>query len=223
MFGRVARHYDLLNHVLSANLDRRWRRRAAAGLDTDGPLLRVLDLCGGTGDLALAVARGTTAGTIVCCDFALPMLSRAQKKFRRAGLADRCVTVEGDGLRLPFPAEAFDAVTVGFGVRNLVDMAQGFEEMRRVLRPGGRLIVLEFSAPQGPVLSRVYALYLQRVLPRLGNGLSGAEGSYTYLARTIAEFPDPPTLARCIRDAGFASCSWQLLSRGIVAIHTATR
>jgi demethylmenaquinone methyltransferase/2-methoxy-6-polyprenyl-1,4-benzoquinol methylase len=222
MFGRVARHYDLLNHLLSANLDRRWRRRAAARLG-DRPAGRVLDLCGGTGDLSIAVARGTGAATIVCCDFALPMLSRARDKFRRAGLGSRCVTVEGDGLHLPFPAGAFDAVTVGFGVRNLADMARGFREMYRVLRPGGSLIVLEFSAPQGAVLSRLYALYLQRVLPRLGDGISGAGGSYAYLARTIAEFPDAPTLAKYIGEAGFVDCQWQLLSRGIVAIHRATR
>jgi demethylmenaquinone methyltransferase/2-methoxy-6-polyprenyl-1,4-benzoquinol methylase len=147
------------------------------------------------------------------------MRVRAGEKFARKGLGDRCLALEGDGLRLPFADSAFDAVTVAFGIRNLARPVTGFEEMHRVLRAGGRLVVLEFSRPSGPLLSRLYHFYLHRVLPRLGDGASG-RGAYGYLARTIADFADPPTLAGRIRESGFAACTWSLLAGGIVAIHT---
>ncbi len=221
MFGGIARTYDLLNHLLSANLDRGWRRRAArealgAG---SGP---VLDLCGGTGDLSVELGRqDPRLPVVVCCDFAHPMLARAARKFNRKGLGERCLVVEGDALRLPFRERSFRAVTVAFGVRNLADMDAGLREILRVLLPGGRLVVLEFSRPTGPILSRVYRFYLRRVLPRIGDGVSGKGGAYGYLARTIADFPEAPALAGRIRDAGFAACGWNLLSGGIVAVHTA--
>lgn len=220
MFGAVARRYDLLNHLLSANLDRGWRRKAAAEIPDRSGLL-VLDLCGGTGDLTLELARRGRARHAVCCDFAHPMLELAGRKFRRKRLADRCSVLEADGLRLPFAAASFDAVTIAFGIRNLCDMNLGLREILRVLRPAGRMIVLEFSRPTAPVLSSVYRFYLRRVLPRLGDGVSSTPGPYGYLARTIAEFPDPPSLAGRIREAGFAACGWSVLSGGIVAIHTA--
>jgi len=223
MFGGIARRYDLLNHLLSLNLDAGWRRRAAREACT-APSLRVLDLCGGTGDLSVALARGTRPPSlVVCCDFSHPMLARADAKFARAELGRLCVTVEGDALRLPFPDDAFDAVTVGFGVRNLVDMSAGFREMLRVIAPGGRLVVLEFSRPTGPVLSRLYAFYLKSIVPRLGDRASGKQGPYLYLARTIAEFPEPDVLAGLLREAGFGAAGWQPLSGGIVCVHTALR
>ncbi len=220
MFGAIAGRYDLLNHLLSANLDRSWRRRAVAEL----PAVEagtVLDLCGGTGDLSLEIVRGGRAGRVVCCDFSAPMLVRAAAKFARRGVADRCAPVEADGLRLPFADGAFDAVTVAFGVRNLADMDAGFREMLRVLRPGGTLVVLEFSTPHAPFLAGLYRFYLHRVLPRIGAAVSRRTGPYGYLARTIAEFPDPPSLAARIRAAGFAACGWLTRSGGIVAIHRA--
>jgi demethylmenaquinone methyltransferase/2-methoxy-6-polyprenyl-1,4-benzoquinol methylase len=222
MFGGIARHYDLLNHLLSANLDRGWRRAAAARLP-QGPLGRVLDLCGGTGDLTLEVLRQRQPGTVVCCDFAHPMLIRAREKFARASEGARCLTLEADALNLPFAGESFDAVTVAFGVRNLADLAAGFREMHRVLRPGGRLIVLEFSQPTGPVLSRLYGFYLRRILPRVGDGVSRGRGAYGYLARTIGGFPEAAVLATRIRDAGFTDCDWTCPTGGIVAIHAADK
>jgi demethylmenaquinone methyltransferase/2-methoxy-6-polyprenyl-1,4-benzoquinol methylase len=222
MFGGIARHYDLLNHLLSANLDRGWRRAAAARLPRD-PLERVLDLCGGTGDLTLEVARQRRPGTVVCCDFAHPMLVRAQEKFERTRDGGRCLTLEADALRLPFAGESFDAITVAFGVRNLADLATGFHEMHRVLRPGGRLIVLEFSQPTGPVLSRLYGFYLRRILPHIGDGISRGRGAYGYLARTIGGFPEAKVLAARIREAGFSRCDWSCPTGGIVAIHTADK
>ena len=221
MFGAIARRYDVLNHLLSLNRDVAWRRRAAAAA-CDRPNLRILDLCGGTGDLSLALARGAfPPSLVVCCDFSRPMLTLAGPKFVRGGVADRCVAVEGDALRLPFRDGSFDAVTVAFGVRNLVDMSAGLREILRVLTPGGRLVVLEFSRPSGPLLSRAYAFYLKTVVPRLGGGASGRRGAYVYLARTIGDFPEPDLLAGTIRESGFAAVGWQPLTGGIVCLHTA--
>jgi demethylmenaquinone methyltransferase/2-methoxy-6-polyprenyl-1,4-benzoquinol methylase len=220
MFGAIAGRYDLLNHLLSANLDRSWRRRATAMLP-DERTAKVLDLCGGTGDLSLEILRQHRAGWVLCCDFARPMLLRARRKFDRGGFGDRSALVEADALRLPFPDRSFDAVTVAFGVRNLTDLDAGLNEIRRVLVPGGTLVVLEFSTPTGPVLSRIYRAYLDRVLPRIGDAVSRRSGPYGYLARTIASFPDGPALAGRIREAGFAACEWIPLTGGIVAIHRA--
>jgi len=222
MFGSIAGRYDLLNHLLSANRDRAWRRRAVELLP-DESTAKVLDLCGGTGDLTVEMLRRGRAGWVACCDFTHAMLTRADRKFRRRGLAGRSCVLEADALRLPFADGAFDAVTVAFGVRNLVDLDAGLREMARVLRPGGTLVVLEFSTPSGPVLSRLYRWYLHRWLPRFGDTVSGESGPYGYLARTIAGFPDPASLAGRIRDAGFAGCEWTTATGGIVALHRAMK
>jgi demethylmenaquinone methyltransferase/2-methoxy-6-polyprenyl-1,4-benzoquinol methylase len=220
MFDGIARRYDLLNHLLSANFDRRWRRRAAREVPAD-EALTVLDLCGGTGDLSVELARAVPARTVFCCDFSHHMLTLAATKFDRKKLGDRCLPLEADGLRLPLADGSVDAVTVAFGVRNFSDMGTGFREISRILRPGGRCVVLEFSRPTAPGLKQLYAFYLRRILPRIGNGVSGRSGPYTYLARTIADFPEPARLAGEIREAGFAACGWTTLSGGIVALHTA--
>ncbi len=222
MFDGVAPRYDLLNHLLSANLDRSWRRRALARLERSGRG-RVLDLCGGTGDLSIELIRSQRAGRVVCCDFSHAMLRAAAPKFERLELQERIVRVEADGLNLPFSEASFDAVTVAFGVRNLADMDRGFREMLRVLRPGGKLVVLEFSRPTAPLLSGLYRFYLGRVLPRIGDGVSGRTGPYGYLARTISEFPDAAELAGRIRESGFAACEWSTMTGGVVAAHTAVK
>ena len=222
MFGAIAGRYDVLNHLLSLNVDRSWRRRAVRELRL-GPGARVLDLCGGTGDLSVALARSHADAEIVCCDFSHPMLSLALTKFSRRGLSERCRIVEADGLMLPFADGAFDAVSVAFGVRNLADPDAGFREMLRVLQPGGTLVVLEFSQPTAAWIAPIYRLYLQQVLPRLGDGVSGESGPYRYLATTIADFPEPAVVAGSIREAGFAAVGWTTLTGGIVAIHTAVR
>ena len=223
MFGEISQRYDLLNHILSLNLDVGWRRRAALAACPEAGQ-RVLDLCGGTGDLSVALAEGSKPPSLVaCCDFSHPMLARAAPKFLRAALDDRCFVIEGDALRLPFRDGSFGAVTVGFGVRNLADMHAGFREILRVLSPGGRLVVLEFSRPSGPVLKRIYGFYLKAIVPRLGDGASGRRGPYVYLARTIGDFPEPDLLAGMIRDAGFAAVGWQSLTGGIVCVHTALK
>jgi len=222
MFASIAGRYDFLNHVLSLGLDRRWRRRAVRELAPPADA-RVLDLCGGTGDLSIELALEIPEGLVVCCDFCPPMLARAVPKFRRKRVDDRCRVLGADGLRLPFPDDTFDGVTVAFGVRNFVDMGQGLREIRRVLAPGGKLVVLEFSTPHAPVLSQLYRFYLGRVLPRLGDSVSGTAGPYGYLARTIADFPAPDLLAGHIREAGFGAVGWVTLTGGVVAIHTAFR
>ena len=221
MFDGIAGRYDLLNRLLSGSLDRVWRRAAAREVaGTSGPLL---DLCGGTGDLTLAVADAAPADPVICCDFSHRMLTVAAPKFRRREAGRRCVPLEADGLRLPFADRAFPAVTVAFGVRNFADIDAGFREIHRVLRPGGRLVSLEFSRPDAPVIAPLYRFYLRSLLPRLGDGVSGRRGPYGYLARTISVFPDAPELAGQLRNAGFAACTWRKLHGGIVAIHTATR
>src|SRR5260221_7580734 len=151
------------------------------------------------------------------------MLALAGPKFARKGLRDRCVTVEGDALRLPFRDGSFDAVTIGFGVRNLADMSAGFGEILRVLAPGGRLVVLEFSRPTGPLLSRLYGFYLRTVVPRLGEGASGRRGAYVYLARTIGEFPAPDLLAGMIREPGVAAVGWRSMHCGIIILQSAVK
>lgn len=220
MFDGIAGRYDLLNHLLSGNQDRRWRRRAVEEIPA-GEAARVLDLCGGTGDLTLELAQADAERSVICCDFSHKMLERAAAKFDRKGLGERCFVLEADGLRLPFASGNLDAVTVAFGVRNFQDMDAGFREIHRILRPGGRMVVLEFSRPTAPVIKQLYAFYLRRVLPRIGDGVSGRSGPYGYLARTIADFPEAPQLAGRIREAGFAACGWITLSGGIVAVHTA--
>ena len=222
MFDGIARRYDMLNHVLSGNLDRGWRKRALKGLGEDEKAL-ILDLCGGTGDLSIELARNRRAGRVICCDFSHGMLQRAKPKFEKLGLASRIERVEADGLNLPFPEECFEAVTVAFGVRNLNDIDRGLREMLRVIKPGGKLVVLEFSRPTAPLMSRVYRFYLRRVLPRIGDGVAGKDGPYRYLARTINDFPDAAALAGRIREAGFAACEWSMMTGGVVAAHTAVK
>ena len=227
MFGAISRRYDLLNRVLSLGQDVRWRRRAAAeavaGLPPPVSTEIVLDLCGGTGDLAVEIARCRSDIRVICADFAHPMLVRAAAKFARRGLAGRCLPLEADALHLPIADCALGIVTVAFGIRNFSDLDAGLREILRVLRPGGRLVVLEFSRPTAPLFSRLYAFYLHRVLPRLGDRVSGRRGPYGYLARTIADFPEPAMLAGLLRDAGFAAAGWIPLSGGIVCIHTAIK
>jgi demethylmenaquinone methyltransferase/2-methoxy-6-polyprenyl-1,4-benzoquinol methylase len=222
MFGGIARRYDLLNHLLSANLDRRWRKKACKRLP-HAPSALLLDLCGGTGDLGLEALSQGRAGMVICADFSIPMLKIGAEKFQKRGKSKICHPLGADGLKLPFRNRSFDAVTVGFGIRNFYDMAAGLREIRRVLRPGGVLVVLEFSTPTAPILSGLYRFYLNRLLPWIGNRISRKEGPYSYLAATISRFPDGPTLGRIIRDSGFETCDWEPLTGGIVAIHCACR
>jgi demethylmenaquinone methyltransferase/2-methoxy-6-polyprenyl-1,4-benzoquinol methylase len=216
MFDRIAPTYDVLNHLLSANVDRAWRRRAVGLLGLTGTE-RVLDACTGTGDLAVALLEGG-AGEVVGSDFSPRMLAQAAAK------TDARATFEvADTTDLPFEDASFDAATVGFGVRNLEDLDAGLRELRRVLRPGGRLAVLEFSQPPNPLFRGLYHVYFMLVLPLIGNLVSGgADNAYAYLPRSVLAFPDPQGLAARLRGAGFAAVEVHTLSLGIACVHLAT-
>lgn len=221
IFSEIAPRYDLLNHVLSLNIDRRWRRRAVDRLEwRDRPGGRWLDGCAGTFDLALELAgRKDFRGRVVAADFAFPMLAAGKGKIGAAPVNPVC----GDAQRLPFPDGGFDGITIGFGVRNLSDRAAGFSECHRVLAPGGRLVVLEFTVPPSPWVRRAYMVYFNHILPRVGRLVSGHPWAYTYLPESVKDFPGPDGVAEELRSAGFASVSWELVTGGIAAIHVATK
>ncbi len=218
IFSEIAPRYDLLNHVLSLNIDRRWRRRAVDRLELPegDPEALVLDACAGTYDLSLELAsRRGFQGRIVASDFARPMLVEGMDKVRASPIVPVC----GDALRLPFPDDTFDRVMVAFGVRNLSDVAAGFAEFARVLRPGGRLVVLEFTTPPNRLMRGAYLFYFHRVLPLVGRIVSGHPWAYTYLPESVKEFPGPGALATLLEEAGFAEAEWGYLTGGIAAIH----
>jgi demethylmenaquinone methyltransferase/2-methoxy-6-polyprenyl-1,4-benzoquinol methylase len=208
MFDRIAPVYDGMNRVMTAGLDRRWR--AATIRETVRPGDRVLDACCGTGDLALA-ARGAGAGPVVGVDFSEQMLDRARRK------APELDWVHGDVLALPFDDAAFDAAVVGFGVRNVEDLEAGLRELRRVLRPGGRLGILEITKPRG-VLAPFYRVWFDRVVPRLGRLLPGGD-AYTYLPASVRRFPGPEELADLLAACGFEDVRFRFFAGGIVALH----
>jgi demethylmenaquinone methyltransferase/2-methoxy-6-polyprenyl-1,4-benzoquinol methylase len=214
MFASVARRYDLLNRLLSCGIDRRWRRAAVrfAGV-RPGEL--AADVCAGTGDLALLLARRGLR--VVGVDFCCEMLERTRRK--EPGVVPRPLFVAGDALALPLPDRAFDLVTVAFGVRNLADPERGLAELRRVLRPGGRAIVLEFCMPRGAVLGPLYRFYFQRVVPRVGRLVSDAKTAYDYLPRSVRAFPQAEGFLPLLTAAGFTACRMQLLSGGIAALY----
>lgn len=220
LFSEIAPRYDLLNHVLSLNVDRRWRRKAVDALRwTDRPAGTYLDACAGTFDLSLELAgRSGFAGRVVGSDFALPMLLEGTHKLAGAPVAPLCA----DALRLPFPDASFDGATVGFGVRNLADLDRGLAELCRVLKPGARLVVLEFTTPPSALLRALYLFYFHQVLPRVGRWVSGHPWAYTYLPQSVGVFPAPEQLAQRMRRAGFRDARWSLLTGGIAALHVGT-
>jgi demethylmenaquinone methyltransferase / 2-methoxy-6-polyprenyl-1,4-benzoquinol methylase len=211
MFDRIAPVYDVMNHVMTAGLDRRWRRLAAAEVVLPGD--RVLDSCCGTGDLAVEDER--RGGRVVGLDFSEPMLERARKK---SGAIE---WVQADALALPFEDASFDAATVGFGVRNLADLEGGLRELARVLRPGGRLAVLEITRPKG-LLKPFFRLWFDVLVPFAGRVLPGGK-AYTYLPASVRRFPGPADLSTLLERAGFADVRYRLLGGGSVALHVGTR
>ncbi len=224
MFGRIARRYDLANFILCGGVDSWWRRRLVRSVAEPSPR-DVLDLATGSGDVAFALCRTLQRGTrVVGMDFCQPMLDQAEAKKRTAPaeLVQQLSFAQGDGLALPLPDGGFDAVTISFGLRNLADRHRGLREMYRVLRPGGRLVVLEFSQPHRWFRPLYYA-YLRYVLPTLAGLVTGDRAAYEYLNRTIGEFPDRFALAREVEAAGFAPVRAVPLSLGIVALHIAER
>jgi demethylmenaquinone methyltransferase / 2-methoxy-6-polyprenyl-1,4-benzoquinol methylase len=220
MFSAIARRYDFLNHLLSFNIDTLWRQRAAAKLGS--VLLKsdglCLDLCCGTGDLALKISQRGVA-QIVACDFSHPMLQLGRHKISKRNQSGRIHLIEGDGLRLPFRSLVFDAVAIAFGLRNLDNVTSGLSEMARVLKPGGTLVVLEFSKPTNAMFDKIFQFYFFRILPQIGSLFSRHQDAYSYLPRSVRRFPDQRELTEMLIRCGFGKVSYVNLSGGIAAIH----
>ncbi len=220
MFDRIAGVYDVMNSAMTAGLHHQWRQRAVDRANV-GPGSDALDVCCGTGDLALELRRRIGPdGRVVGCDFSEPMLEQARRKSGDEGLP-----VEfgwADALELPYGDESFDAVTIGFGARNLADLEKGVSEMARVLRSGGRLVILEITRPQREPLASFYSLWFDRVVPVIGT-LAGDSDAYSYLPNSVRTFPEPERLAAMVDAAGFAEIRWLLLAGGIIAIHSGTK
>jgi demethylmenaquinone methyltransferase/2-methoxy-6-polyprenyl-1,4-benzoquinol methylase len=215
MFDRIAGFYDVMNSVMTAGLHHRWRERAAdlAALSPGG---RALDVATGTGDLAIELARRVgPSGTVIGSDFSEAMLERAREK-------DPGVQWEqANALALPYADDAFDAATVGFGARNFSDLEQGVRELARVVRPGGRVVVLEITTPARPPLSTFFSLWFDRVVPLIGR-LTGESQAYTYLPSSVKRFPAPEALGAILHDAGLRDVRWILTAGGIIALHSGT-
>ena len=238
MFDAIAPRYDLLNHLLSLNIDRRWRRRAVDRLleraekssppdmDQPGKTRKIgsggegglwLDACAGTLDLALELARRPRfAGRVVASDFTFAMLAHGQGKLRGERLETACA----DALRMPFADGTFDGAMVAFGVRNLADLDEGLREAARVLKPGAPLVILEFTTPGWQPFRALYLGYFRRILPLVGRLVSKHRSAYEYLPASVLEFPEPPELAALMRASGFDDVSWETMTGGIVAVHS---
>lgn len=218
MFDSIATRYDAFNDILSVGIHRRWRASAVATLDPR-PGYRYLDLCAGTLDFARTISIREPAATVTGVDFSLPMLRSGLRKIK--GI--RVHPAAGDALALPVRDGAFDGCTIGFGLRNLSDRAAGLGEMLRALRGGGRLVVLEFTTPPGPLFRPLYEAYFHHVLPLVGGLVSGNPAAARYLPESVAGFPDPEALAEMMTGVGFRRVRYRLLSGGIAALHTGVK
>ncbi len=221
MFSDIAPSYDFLNHLLSFNIDRRWRRRALGELGWQAaPAGLFLDLCAGTLDIAAElVAQPLFRGSVIGADFSEPMLRHGRKKV--SGRAVRPVTA--DALALPLAAGCCDGAIVGFGVRNLADLDAGLREVHRVLKPGARFVILEFTTPPSAIIRTAYHQYFYRLLPRVAGAISGNRTAYRYLAESIVNFPSASDLGAKMRAAGFDAVRWELLTFGVAAIHVGVK
>jgi demethylmenaquinone methyltransferase/2-methoxy-6-polyprenyl-1,4-benzoquinol methylase len=224
MFDAIARRYDTLNHLLSAGFDRRWRRKAVDALGFTGGE-RVLDMCTGTGDLAIeaVTSRAGQAAEVVGADFSSEMLHLAAGKVRRAGLDSRIRLLRGDATSVPFANGTFDAAMVAFGIRNVLDPDAACREFHRVLRSGGRLAILEFGAPRLPGLRTLYLSYFRYVLPAIGRLVSKHQDAYEYLPASVMAFPTGEAFASRLRDAGFSTATFRRLMGGIVYLYVAVK
>jgi demethylmenaquinone methyltransferase/2-methoxy-6-polyprenyl-1,4-benzoquinol methylase len=222
MFNSIAPRYDLLNHVLSANIDRLWWWRTARRFRSilANPDAAVLDICCGTGDMTMALLKYRPAGArpIVAADFARAMLSRGAQKFASRG----AVALEADALHLPLRDSSLDLIVSAFGFRNLANYEAGLREFHRVLRPGGKIGILDFSEPGG-MMGKAYAVYFRCVLPAIGRMICGQEGPYSYLPSSVGSFPPPARMLELMRSVGYADCSWTPYTFGIAGLYTATR
>ena len=223
MFDAIAGRYDLLNHLLSAGIDRHWRKRAIQGLSLTGRE-RVLDLCTGTADLAISAIRAQPpAARVVGVDFAHAMLRVGQEKIKQGRLSDRITLVRGDATRVPLGDGAVDAVTIGFGIRNVENTAAACGEMHRVLAAGGRIAILEFAIPATPGVRTLYLWYFNHVLPRLGRLISRHASAYGYLPASVGAFASPDEFVTILRQHGFVDVAAARLTFGIVCLYTGRR
>jgi len=218
MFGAIAARYDLMNRLMTAGLDRRWRRAAAGAADLS-PAQRALDVCCGTGDLVLALARRYPGSHVTGVDFSEEMLRLARGKAERAGLGGTVEFVRGDLLQLPFADDSFAATTVAFGVRNVTDLSRAFAEMRRVTRPGGRVVCLEISTPPGGPGRRFHELWFDRLVPALGRLVAEEGSAYSYLPASVRDFPTAERLSLVMFEAGLAAVHFVRFGFGIIAMH----
>ncbi|HEY2469806.1 MAG TPA: ubiquinone/menaquinone biosynthesis methyltransferase [Terracidiphilus sp.] len=227
MFNSIAPKYDLLNHVLSANIDRLWWRRTAARFQAvlANPNTAILDICCGTGDLTMALLRRRpqSARPILAADFAHCMLSRGAGKFGVAKPGRSvAVALEADALHLPLRSQSLDLIVTAFGFRNLANYEAGLREFHRVLKPGGQLGILEFSEPGG-LIGKLYAIYFHRVLPAIGQIIYGKNGPYSYLPVSVGAFPTPPEMLEMMRNCGYSNCNRRPYTFGIAGLYTAMR
>jgi demethylmenaquinone methyltransferase / 2-methoxy-6-polyprenyl-1,4-benzoquinol methylase len=221
MFSDIAPRYDLLNHLLSLNIDKRWRRQAVDILLTSNdPAGTYLDACAGTLDLSVEIAKRTKfTGHVIASDFAFPMLAAGAHKIQQRRIEAVC----GDAMRLPVPDDACDGVIVGFGVRNLSSVHDGVRELTRVLKPGGKLVILEFTTPGWQPFRAIYLSYFTKVLPMVGRLVSKHGNAYTYLPESVLQFPRPENLGAIMESAGLRDVKWRTLTGGIAAIHSGTK
>jgi len=222
MFAAIATRYDLLNHLLSGNIDQRWRRLVVKAMAGNLPATgaRVLDVACGTGDLSLALVDGLNA-RVIGLDFCRPMLEIAAAKSSGRGVA--IPFVESDALKLPFRDRSFDGVSIAFGLRNLAGVEGGLSELFRILQPGGTVAVLEFSKPRMPILRTLFRVYFTKLLPLLGGLISGSKSAYEYLPDSVSRFPDQAALVALLQKAGFSEVTFQNLTGGIAALHIGKR
>ena len=232
MFDEIAPRYDLLNHVLSANIDRLWWGRTARRfrIVLQNPDASVLDICCGTGDMTMALLkhRPQDSRPIVAADFSRGMLSRGARKFGGPGVGSRkagepfAIPMEADALHLPLESGSLDLIVSAFGFRNLANYEAGLKEFNRVLKPGGQLGILDFSEPGG-LIGKAYAVYFRRVLPALGRMICGKDGPYSYLPTSVENFPPPPQMLDLMRATGYEECAWKAYTFGIAGLYTARR
>lgn len=222
MFAGIATKYDFLNHFLSVNIDKRWRRLVRQKLETElaDENSLILDVACGTGDLSVELQQHAVA-KVIGTDFCRPMLTVAAEKNFKNHLS--IPYLEGDGMNLAFPDETFDAVTIAFGLRNFSNWENGLIELHRIVKEGGKLVILEFSTPIFPGFKQIFNLYFTRVLPRIGGAVSGSRGAYEYLPDSVSRFPNQKNLAKMMTEIGFTGVSYQNLTGGVAAIHIGTR
>ena len=216
MFDSIAGNYDRLNHILSLDIDKSWRKKAVREIVVKDTPLKILDVASGTGDFAMAIARDSAPGSLITgTDISEGMLAIGREKVKTAGLNDRIRLEYGDCEQLEYPAGSFDRVSVAFGVRNFEHLEKGLSEMCRVLKPGGKSVILELSVPGNPILKSVYKLYFLHILPLIGGLVSGDRAAYRYLPASVLKFPSPEKVCSMMRSAGFSEVRAKALTFGI--------